>query len=369
MGSVQMSHRVRPGRRRFLGVVASAVAADRLFMRTAAHAQNAGTTAVSLPIEGALPSLTGATAWINTAPLASADLRGKVVLVEFWTYTCINWLRSHAYIRDWAEKYKEHGLDVVGAHTPEFAFERELPNVRRAVQSMQIIYPIAVDTDYAIWRAFDNNYWPAFYFVDAQGRIRHHQFGEGSYEESERVIQQLLTEAGATGFSHDLASVEGQGFEAAADWADLKSPENYLDYDRTEGFSSMGGGIFGRRHSYTAPTHLTLNQWALSGDWTMDRGFVAPNAAQGSIAYRFHARDVHLVMGSLDPAKPVRFRVTIDGAVPGTDHGLDIDAEGWGSVQEPRLYQLVRQSRPITERTFVIAFQDIGARAYCFTFG
>jgi hypothetical protein len=369
MGSIQTSRRPEAGRRQFLGVAAWAIAADRLSMSTAARAQGADAAAASLPIEGKLPPLTGATAWINSAPLAPADLRGKVVLVEFWTYTCINWLRSHAYVRAWAQKYREQGLVVIGAHTPEFPFERQLDNVRFGIQAMQITYPIAVDTDYAIWRAFENNYWPAFYVIDAQGRTRHHQFGEGSYDESERIIQRLLTEAGATGFSHDLASVDGQGFEAAADWADLKSPETYLDYQRAEGFASRDGGIFGRRHSYAAPAQLTLNQWALSGDWTMDRGFVAPNAASGRIVYRFHARDVHLVMGSLDPSKPVRFRVTIDGAVPGANHGLDIDADGWGSVQEPRLYQLVRQSRPITERTFVIEYSDVGARAYCFTFG
>ncbi len=325
--------------------------------------------ATGLPIEGEMPPLTGATAWINSSPLTSADLRGKVVLVEFWTYTCINWRRSHAYVRAWAEKYNEHGLVVIGVHTPEFPFEGEVENVRRAVQDMKISYPIAVDSDHAIWDAFQNNYWPAFYFVDAQGRIRHHQFGEGSYEQSEMIIQLLLIQAGSAGIGHELTAVNGQGFEAAADWADLRSPENYLGYDRTENFSSAGGAVLGKSHNYAVPTRLTLNQWALSGDWTMESGFASPEAAAGRIAYRFHARDLYLVMGSADPSKSIRFRITIDGAAPGTDHGLDVDAEGQGSVQEPRLYQLVRQSRPITDRTFEIEFLDAGSRAYDFTFG
>jgi len=369
MHPVQTSERIKHGRRRFFGLAAGAIAAIQFGKSTAARAQAASMKATSLPIEGEMPSLTGATEWINTSPLTSADLRGKVVLVEFWTYTCINWLRSHAYVRAWAEKYNEHGLVVIGAHTPEFPFEGDGENVRRAVQDMKIRYPIAVDSDYAIWRAFQNNYWPAFYFVDAQGRIRHHQFGEGSYEQSEMIIQRLLVQAGSVGIGHELASVDGQGIEAAADWADLRSPENYLGYDRTENFSSAGGAVLGKSYSYVAPMRLTLNQWALSGDWTIESGFAAPDAAGGRIAYRFHARDLHLVMGSSDPAKSIRFRVKIDGALPGTDHGLDVDAEGRGSVQEPRLYQLVRQSRPITERTFEIEFFDAGSRAYAFTFG
>jgi thiol-disulfide isomerase/thioredoxin len=324
---VQASERIRHGRRRLFGLATGAITAIRLGKSTAARAQAASMKATSLPIEGEIPSLAGATAWINSSPPTSADLRGKVVLVEFWTYTCINWLRSHAYVRAWAEKYTEHGLVVIGVHTPEFPFEREVENVRRAAQEMKIHYPIAVDSDYAIWNAFQNNYWPAFYFVDAQGRIRHHQFGEGSYEQSEMIIQRLLVEAGSVGIGHELASVNGHGIEAAADWADLRSSENYLDCDRTESFSSAGGAVLGKRHGYVAPMRLTLNQWALSGDWTMESGFAAPDAAGGGIAYRFHARDLHLVMGSSDPAKSIRFRVKIDGAVPGTDHGLDVNAE------------------------------------------
>lgn len=316
-----------------------------------------------------MPSLAGASGWINTSPLTPAALRGKVVLVEFWTYTCINWLRSHPYTRAWAEKYGAHGLVVIGVHTPEFPFEAKSENVRRAVQDMKIPYPVAVDSDYAVWRAFQNDYWPAFYFVDAQGRIRHHQFGEGSYDRSETIIRQLLAEAGSIGLGQELASVNGEGIEAAADFADLRSPENYLGYDRTENFSSVGSAVPGQRHSYVAPMRLDLNQWALSGDWTIESGFAAPDAAGGRIAYRFHARDVHLVMGASDPSRPIRYRIRIDGAVPGTDHGLDVDAEGWGSVREPRLYQLVRQSRPIAERTFEIEFSEAGSRAYAFTFG
>jgi thiol-disulfide isomerase/thioredoxin len=369
MDPVQTSERIKQERRRFLGLAAGAIAAIQLGTSTSARAQAASMKATSLPIEGAMPSLAGAAAWINTAPLTPAELRGKVVLVEFWTYTCINWLRSHAHVRAWAQKYQDQGLVVIGVHTPEFPFEREVENVRRAVQDMKIPYPVAVDSDYAIWRAFENNYWPAFYFVDAQGRIRYHQSGEGAYEQSEMIIQRLLAEAGSVGISRELASVDGQGIEAAADWADLRSPETYLGYDRMEGFSSAGGTVGGKRHLYAAPMRLSLNQWALSGDWTMQSGFAALDAAGGRIAYRFHARDLHLVMGASDPSKPIRFRVTIDGAPPGADHGLDVDADGWGSVQEPRLYQLVRQSRAITDRTFDVEFLDAGSTAYAFTFG
>jgi thiol-disulfide isomerase/thioredoxin len=369
MDPVQTPERNRHERRRFFSLAAGATAAMRFGMSPSTPAQAAGAKASSLPIEGKIPPLTGAIDWINTAPLTPADLRGKVVLVEFWTYTCINWLRSHAYIRTWAQKYKAQGLVVIGVHTPEFPFEGQVENVRRAAQDMKIGYPIAVDSNYAIWRAFENNYWPAFYFVDAQGLIRHHQFGEGSYEQSERIIQQLLAEAGSAGVSQALEPVDGQGFEAAADWADLRSPETYLGYDSTENFSSTSGAVLGKTHSYAAPKRLALNQWALAGDWTVERGFAAPDAAGGKIAYRFHARDVHLVMGSSDPSKPIRFRVRIDGALPGPDHGLDIDSEGLGSVQQPRLYQLMRQSRAITDRTFEIEFLDAGSRAYVFTFG
>jgi thiol-disulfide isomerase/thioredoxin len=369
MDPVRTYEPIEQPRRRLLGLAAGAIAAIGLGGRISARAQGANMQATGLPVEGAMPSLAGATAWINSAPLTPAELRGKVVLVEFWTYTCINWRRSHAYVRAWAQKYQDHGLVAIGVHTPEFPFEREVENVRLAVRDMNIPYPVAVDSDYGIWRAFDNNYWPAFYFVDAQGRIRHHQFGEGSYQQSEVIIQRLLAEAGSVGVGDELATVDGQGFEAAADWADLRSPETYLGYDRTENFTSASHAVRGQRHRYAAAPRLSLNQWALSGDWTMQSGFAALDAAGGRIAYRFHARDLHLVMGASDRSKSIRFRVTIDGVPPGADHGLDVDADGWGSVQEPRLYQLVRQSRAVTDRTFAIEFLDAGPNAYDITFG
>jgi thiol-disulfide isomerase/thioredoxin len=325
--------------------------------------------AVPLPIEGELPSLSGATAWLNSPPLSAADLRGKVVLVDFWTYTCINWLRTLPYVRAWAEKYKEHGVVVIGVHTPEFPFEHDLENVRRAVQDMRVSYPIAIDNDYAIWDAFNNQYWPALYIVDAQGRIRYHQFGEGAYEQSEMIIQQLLAEAGISGIAHDLVTVDAQGAEAAADWRDLRSPENYLGDARTENFASPGGAVVDRRHVYTAPEGLRLNHWALAGEWTVEREATVLNTANGRIAYRFHARDLHLVMGPAARGTSGRFRVFIDGQAPGAAHGSDVDEQGNGTVSEQRLYQLIRQSKPIDDRQFEIAFLDAGVEAFAFTFG
>jgi thiol-disulfide isomerase/thioredoxin len=244
-----------------------------------------------------MPSLGGATAWLNSPPLSAADLRGKVVLVDFWTYTCVNWLRTLPYIRAWAEKYREHGVVVIGVHTPEFPFEHDLENVRRAVQDMRVEYPIAIDNDYAIWDAFNNLYWPALYLVDAQGRIRAHQFGEGAYEQSEMMLQQLLAEAGIGGIAHELVSVDAQGAEVAADWRDLRSPENYLGDARTENFASPGGAALDKHHLYTAPAQLRLNHWALAGEWKVGRGAIALSETNGRIAYRFHARDVrdHLI--------------------------------------------------------------------------
>jgi thiol-disulfide isomerase/thioredoxin len=355
-------------RRLFFGAAAGALAAAQFGMNVSPHAQTVGTKAARLPIEGEMPSFGGATGWLNSQPLSAAELRGKVVLVEFWTYTCINWLRAHPYVRAWAEKYKDRGLVVIGVHSPEFPFEKDIDNVRRAVQDMRIHYPIAVDSEYAIWRAFRNQYWPAFYFVDAQGRVQH-QFGEGQYEQSETVIQRLLQEGGSGDIGPELVSVVGQGAEASADWGNLRSPENYVGYERTENFSSPGGAVLGKSRSYGAPARLPLNHWALAGDWTMERGLAALNAGAGRIAYRFHARDLHLVMGSSSPTRPVRFRVKIDGAAPGPNHGSDIDAEGSGGVREPRLYQLVRQSGEIADRTFEIEFLDPGVRAHAFTFG
>ena len=322
-----------------------------------------------LPIEGELPSLGSATGWLNSEPLTAASLRGKVVLINFGTYTCINWLRTLPYVRAWAEKYKDHGLVVISVHTPEFVFEHNIDNVRRAVQDVRIEHPIAIDNDYAIWTAFDNHYWPAFYFVDAQGRIRHHQYGEGQYEQSEMIIQQLLAEAGNGDIGQELVSVDGRGVEAAADWGSLQSGENYVGYARTENFASPGGAVLDTRRVYAAPARLRLNQWALSGDWTVGRQATLLNTANGRIAYRFHARDLHLVMGPAARGASVRFRVLVDGQPPGAAHGLDVDDQGNGTVSEQRMYQLIRQPQPIADRLFEIEFLDPGMEAYVFTFG
>jgi thiol-disulfide isomerase/thioredoxin len=324
---------------------------------------------VDLPVEGSLPSLSGATGWLNSRPLTAADLGGHVVLVDFWTYTCINWLRQLPYVRAWAERYKDHGLVVIGVHTPEFDVEHDLDNLRRAAEDLRVDYPIVVDNDYAIWDAFGNRYWPALYFVDAHGQIRHHRSGEGDYEHSEATIQRLLTEAGAGGIGQDLVSVDPGGVEAAADWDSLWSPENYLGYQRTENFASPNGAVLGTRHLYAAPARLALNHWALSGDWTVQRQAIVLHQAEGRIAYRFHARDLHLVMGPAAPGMSVRCRVLVDGQPPGAAHGTDVDDQGNGTVTEPRLYQLIRQPGPITDHTFEITFLDPGVQAYAFTFG
>jgi thiol-disulfide isomerase/thioredoxin len=326
------------------------------------------TAAARLPVEGELPSFDGATGWLNSAPLTAAGLRGKVVLVNFWTYTCINWLRQLPYVRAWAGKYSGQGLVVVGVHTPEFGFEHNPDNVRRAVQDMRIDYPVATDNDYAVWSAFDNHYWPALYFADAQGRIRHHHFGEGEYQQSEMVIQQLLAEAGSSP-GHDLVSPDARGIEVPADWASLRSPENYTGYERTENFASPGGARLGKPHQYGVPAELRLNRWALSGDWTMNDQATTLNTADGQIAYRFHARDLNLVMGPAVPGSSVRFRILLDGQPPGPAQGADLDGQGHGTVAEQRLYQLIRQPGPVTERTFEITFLDPGVEAYAFTFG
>ena len=322
-----------------------------------------------LPVESEFPSLSGAVEWLNSPPLTTQALRGKVVLVDFWTYSCINCLRAIPYVRAWAEKYKDQGLVVIGVHAPEFAFEKNIDNVRKAVKDLKIDYPVAVDNDYAIWRAFDNQYWPAHYFIDAQGRVRHHHFGEGEYDQSEKVIQQLLAEAGKGEVAHDLVTVSASGAEAAADTADVKSPETYLGYLRAENFASPGGEIADKAQTYAAASQLQLNQWGLAGDWTVEGERAILNAPEGRIAYRFHARDLHLVLGPGADGKPVRFRVLIDGKAPGADHGADTDAEGDGAVTEQRLYQLVRQANPSADRQFEIEFLDPGAQAFAFTFG
>jgi thiol-disulfide isomerase/thioredoxin len=322
-----------------------------------------------LPVEGHLPGFDGATGWLNSPPLTPEGLRGRVVLVNFWTYTCINWLRTLPYVRAWAEKYQAQGLVVIGVHTPEFEFEHDLDNVRRQVRDLRVGYPVAVDNDYAIWTAFDNHYWPALYFVDAQGQIRHHRFGEGDYEMSEMVLQQLLTEAGSVGTDQGWTSVDAHGVEAAADWDSLRSPENYLGYERTDNFVSPNGSIVETSYAYAAPPRLGLNHWALAGDWTVKRQAIVGNQAGGRILYRFHARDLHLVMAPATPGGPIRFRVHLDSQPPGAAHGSDVDDQGNGTVTEPRLYQLLRQPGAVSERTFEVTFLDPGLQAYAFTFG
>ena len=331
--------------------------------------QQMASEAIQLPVEGEMPSLGGTSEWLNSKPLTAAGLRGKVVLIEFWTYTCINWRRQLPYVRAWAEKYKTQGLVVIGVHAPEFRFEKDIDNVRWAVKDMRVNYPVVLDNDYPIWQAFNNEYWPALYFIDAKGRIRHHQFGEGDYEESERTIQRLLAEAGVGKTGEGMVSVDARGAEAAADWSDLGSQENYVGFERTENFASPGGPVPDSQAAYAAPPGLRLNHWALSGDWTMMPGFVVLNKADGRIAYRFHARDLHLVMGPGMQTKPLRFRVLIDGHPPGAAHGVDVDADGNGAITEPRMYQLIRQFKPIVDRQFEIQFLDSGVEAFSFTFG
>jgi thiol-disulfide isomerase/thioredoxin len=322
-----------------------------------------------LPFEGTIPSLAGATTWLNSQPLTPEALRGKVVLVDFWTYTCINWQRTQPYLRAWAEKYKDQGLVVIGAHTPEFGFEKNVDNIGSALKRFRIDYPVAVDSDYAVWNAFGNHYWPAIYVVDANGKIRYHQFGEGEYERTEAVIQQLLREAGYSGMGNDAVQVDARGSEVGADWDNLRSQENYLGRDQTQGFASAGSALVGKSRTYTAPSSLRLNQWALSGDWTVSPGAVALDKAGGRVVYRFHARDLHLVMGPSSRGSPVRFRVLLDGQPPGNAHGGDVDEQGNGTVTEQRLYQLIRQPKPIADRMIEIEFLDPGVEAYVFTFG
>ena len=316
-----------------------------------------------------LASLTNADEWLNSQPLTPAALRGKVVLVNFWTYTCINWQRQFPYVHAWAEKYKDQGLVVIGVHAPEFEFEKNIANVRWAVKDMKVDYPVAVDNHHVIWRVFRNQAWPALYFIDAQGRLRHQSFGEGSYEQSEMVIQALLREAGATNISREPVKADARGLGVAADWNNLRSPENYVGFERTEHFVSPGGAVTGKARMYEAPTRLRLNEWALSGDWTVRKDASVVNKAGGSITYRFHARDLHLVMGPAAPGTSVKFRVRIDGHAPGAAHGGDVDEQGNGTVTEQRLYQLIRQPGPIADRQFEIEFLAPNVEAFAFTFG
>jgi thiol-disulfide isomerase/thioredoxin len=327
------------------------------------HPRTAG-----LPVEGHLPGFDGATGWLNSAALTPAELRGRVVLVDFWTYTCINWLRTLAFVRAWSQKYRDLGLVVIGVHTPEFPFEREVDNVRAAVEAMTVEYPVALDSDYGVWSAFANRYWPAVYLADAEGRIRYHHFGEGEYDEGEWMIQHLLRETAGEGINNDLVSVLPDGFEAQADWTNLRSPETYLGYAQGQNLHSPGGVTYDEPHSYVAPESFQLNTCALAGNWTIEERASVLNEAGGRIAFRFHARDVHLVLRSRT-GTAVPFRVMVDGEAPGTAHGLDVDQEGRGTLVQPRLYQLVRQPGSITDRTLEIAFLDMGVEAYVFTFG
>ncbi len=328
-----------------------------------------GAAAGSAPIEGEMPSLAGATAWLNSPPLTAEDLRGKVVLVDFWTYSCINCLRTLPYLRDWYARYHDHGLVILGVHAPEFAFEKDLGNVRRAVQQFDVRYPVALDNDYAIWRAFDNQYWPAHYFVDASGQIRGHHFGEGGYAESEALIRKLLTQAGYQDLPPPGAIGEGAGVEAAADEAQVGSPETYIGYERAANFSGPRAIVEDRTTDYPEAATLPLNHWTLAGRWTVTGQFAAAARAGASISFRFHARDLHLVLGPAASGGPVRFRVTVDGHEPGAAHGMDVDEHGNGTVREQRLYQLIRQGGEVTDHTFRIEFEDPGVQAYSFTFG
>ena len=319
-------------------------------------------------MKGELSSLKNANAWLNSQLLTETDLQGKVVLVQFCTYTCINWIRTLPYIRAWTEKYKNKGLVVIGVHTPEFSFEKNIDNIRREIKNMKIDFPIAIDNNQDIWNAFNNQYWPALYLIDSKGNIRHHQFGEGGYEQSEKIIQQLLMETDGRDINRDYVIVNPQGIEVAADWSNLNSSENYLGYQRTENFVNPDP-VYDKKSIYNASLQLDLNQWAVSGDWTLQRQSIILNKANGKIVFRFHARDLHLVMGPSTPGVPVRFRVMIDGKIPENAHGIDVDENGMGTVSEQRLYQLIRQSKPISDHEFQIEFLDPGVEAFSFTFG
>jgi len=361
-----MCEEINYDRRRFLRMATRAIAAAPLGVVAAKSSQFAAEG--DLPA-GHLPSLDGATGWLNSQRLTRADLRGRVALVDFWTYSCINWRRTLPYFRAWAKKYQDYGLVVIGVHTPEFEFEKDVDNVRQAVKAMKIDYPVAMDNGYAVWRAFHNEYWPALYFVDAQGHIRAQKFGEGDYDQSERAIQQLLTKTGANGFDRELVSVNARGAELGADWGNLKSSENYVGYERTENFASPGGLKARKCHTYALPARLKLNHWALAGNWTAERQATVLKEANGRLAYQFHARDLHLVMGPGARGASVRFRVLLDGQPPGAAHGIDVDEEGNGGVTEPRMYQLIRQEKPIADRKFEIEFLNPAVKAFSSTFG
>lgn len=319
--------------------------------------------------ESAMPDLDGAIGWLNSTPLSRKSLRGKVVLVDFWTYTCINSLRPLPYVKSWASKYKDAGLVVIGVHTPEFSFEKERANVEHMVRDLKITYPVAIDSDYRIWQSFDNQAWPAQYLVDARGRIRYHHFGEGDYGEMERVIQELLKENGTTGLASDTKSVSGIGIEAPPDWTDERSPETYIGYRQAQNFASPEKVHKNSARLFSTPEKLALNHWGLSGSWNINAESAVLQAVPGKIVFRFHSRDLHLVLASATDGKPLRFVVRLDGAAPGDNCGVDTAPDGSGEIREPRLYQLIRQRGPIVDRTFEIEFLDPGIHALDFTFG
>jgi cytochrome c biogenesis protein CcdA/thiol-disulfide isomerase/thioredoxin len=329
----------------------------------------AAAPAIDLKREGPMPSLDGAVKWLNSAPLSTKQLKGKVVVIDFWTYSCINCLRAIPYVEAWYEKYKDDGLVVIGVHTPEFAFEKDAANVQKSLGDLKITYPVAVDSNYAIWNAFHNQYWPAHYFIDAEGQIRYHHFGEGEYDQSEQVIQQLLKEKGASLKNAGLVQVDGTGAQAAPDSRDVASPETYIGYERAQHYASPESIKQDKAQNYTAPVRPTVNQWGLVGSWNVSGEHATLNAAPGKVIFRFHARDLHLVLGPGKNGKPIRFKVKIDGTAPGADHGVDTDESGAGEVKEYRLYQLIRQKGAVEDRTFEIEFLDPGVQAFAFTFG
>jgi thiol-disulfide isomerase/thioredoxin len=323
---------------------------------------------VALPVEGSLPAFDGATRWLNSEPLTPQRLRGRVVVVDFWTYTCVNWLRTLPYLQAWADKYRDDGLTVIGVHTPEFGFEHDIDNVVAQSRNLGVEYPIAVDNDYAVWGAFANHYWPALYLADTEGRIRYHHFGEGEYAATEMAMQQLLMDAGVEGVDQDLVSVDPRGLEVAADWRTLRSPETYVGYGQSTGFASEEEAAFDEPHAY-ALEPLRLNQWALAGNWTVARHAGVVNEPGGRIAFRFQARDLNLVMGPTSRGGSAAFRVFLDGQPPDGAQGVDVSAGGGGIVNDQRTYQLIRQTGSVRERLFEIEFLDAGVEAYCFTFG
>ena len=350
-------------RRHFLASAAGTVAALEPVM---GHTVSSMLRQMARPARGPLATLEGATGWLNSPALTDASLKGKAVLINFCTYTCINWLRQLPYVRAWEAKYRTHGLVVIGAHTPEFAFEYDPDNVRRAMAGMRIDYPVALDNNYAIWNGMNNHYWPALYLVNPAGRLVYQQFGEGDYDRTEHWIQKQLGDTGASGFDRALVTGDGRGVEAPGDWGTLQSPENYLGSARTGGFVAQLDDASG---SYRVPDRVRLNQWALGGRWRVAAQAIALAQPRGRIVNRFHARDLHLVMGPLTKGTSIRFRVRIDGGAPGEARGLDIDDQGSGTVTDQRLYQLVRQPGRIEDRNFEIEFLDAGVEAFAFTFG